>query len=316
MRVRCPVLVGRAAETAVLTAALAAVRGGAGRAVFVSGEAGVGKSRLAREVVAAAGELTAVVGRCVEGELAAPLRPWAEVAMSLTRAALPRRELLGPYAAVLGGLVPEWAALDGEQPTGPLLGEALLRLLRATAPAGGVVVLEDVHWADPETLAVLEYVCDHLAEVPVLLVVTLRDGGRAGALADALVARGCGVEVPLEPLDAVAVAAMVHACGLVDDGRAAAAEGLPLLVEELLGDRGTGVPRSFTASVAARVAQLGPVGGRARRRCWAARSTGGSWPTWRVRGRGPRWTPRCSPGCSPRTATATSFATRSPARPC
>jgi len=103
-------------------------------------------------------------------------------------------------------------------------------------------------------------VCDHLAEVPVLLVVTLRDGGRAGALADALVARGCGVEVPLEPLDAVAVAAMVHACGLVDDGRAAAAEGLPLLVEELLGDRGA---RSFTASVAGRVAQLGPVGGHA-----------------------------------------------------
>ena len=55
MRVRCPVLVGRATELAVFTAALEAVRRGEGRAVFVSGEAGVGKSRLVREVVAAAG---------------------------------------------------------------------------------------------------------------------------------------------------------------------------------------------------------------------------------------------------------------------
>ena len=186
--------------------------------------------------------------------------------MSLTRAApLPDREALGPYAAVLGRLVPEWGALAGEPPTAPLLGEALLRLLRAMAPQGCVVVLEDVHWADPETLAVLEYVCDHVADEAVLLAVTLRDtdGGRAGALADALVDRGAAVAVSLGPLDAVAVAAMVRACGVDDDGSAAAAEGLPLLVEELLGDRGAGVPRSLTASVARRVAQLEPVGRRA-----------------------------------------------------
>ncbi len=266
MRVRCPVLVGRAAELAVFTTALDAARRGEGRAVFVSGEAGVGKTRLVREVVAAAGDTTVVVGRCVEGDLPSPLRPLAEATMSLSRAApLPDREVLGPYAAVLGRLVPEWGALAGEPPTAPLLGEALLRLLRAMAPQGCLVVLEDVHWADPETLAVLEYVCDHVADEAVLLAVTLRDtdGGRAGALADALVARGAAVAVSLGPLGAPAVAAMVRACGIDDDGSAAAAEGLPLLVEELLGDRGAGVPRSLTASVARRVAQLEPVGRRA-----------------------------------------------------
>ena len=87
MRVRCPVLVGRSAELAVFTAALAAARRGEGRAVFVSGEAGVGKTRLVREVVAAAGDTTVVVGRCVEGDLPSPLRPLAEATMSLTRAA-------------------------------------------------------------------------------------------------------------------------------------------------------------------------------------------------------------------------------------
>jgi DNA-binding CsgD family transcriptional regulator len=262
VRVRCPVLVGRSAELAVFTGAFETLGRGQGRAVIVTGEPGVGKSRLVREVGAAAGATTVVVGRCVEGDHPSPLRPWAEATMSLTRAApLPAREVLGPYAAVLGRLVPEWGALVGEPPTGPLLGEAVLRLLRAMAPQGCVVVLEDVHWADPETLAVLEYVCDHVVDEAVLLVVTLRDtdSGRAAALADALVARGSALPVPLGPLDAAGVSEMVRACGVDDDGTAAAAEGLPLLVEELLGERG--VPRTFAGSVTGRVAQLG-LGGR------------------------------------------------------
>ena len=58
MRVRCPVLVGRADELAVCTGVLSAVRRGEGRAVLVAGEAGVGKSRLVREVAATARDTT------------------------------------------------------------------------------------------------------------------------------------------------------------------------------------------------------------------------------------------------------------------
>ena len=53
----------------------------------------------------------------------------------------------------------------------------MLQLLRRLARPGGslLLVLEDLHWADPDTLAVLEYLSDNLAAEPVLCVVTCRD---------------------------------------------------------------------------------------------------------------------------------------------
>ena len=45
-----------------------------------------------------------------------------------------------------------------------MLGEGVLRLLTTVAPDGCLVVLEDLHWADGESLAVIEYLCDHAAE--------------------------------------------------------------------------------------------------------------------------------------------------------
>jgi MoxR-like ATPase len=64
-QVLCPVLVGRDEEARRLQAALAAAGAGRGSAVFLAGEAGIGKSRLVREIVRAAGErgLTVLAGR-------------------------------------------------------------------------------------------------------------------------------------------------------------------------------------------------------------------------------------------------------------
>ena len=53
-------------------------------------------------------------------------------------------------------------------------GEAVLQLLRRLAPTGMVVVLEDLHWADPDTVALVEYLGDNLASERVLCVMTLR----------------------------------------------------------------------------------------------------------------------------------------------
>jgi len=101
-QVRCPSLVGRHTELAVLVELLGAARRGAGTVVFLSGEAGIGKSRMAREVsaLAATAGLPAVVGRAVSGASSAPLRPFVEATLALARRhGLPDRSELGPYAA-------------------------------------------------------------------------------------------------------------------------------------------------------------------------------------------------------------------------
>ena len=60
-------------------------------------------------------------------------------------------------------------------------GEAVLQLLRRLAgPAGLLLVLEDLHWADPDTLAVVEYLSDNLAAEPVLCVATCRERDPVG----------------------------------------------------------------------------------------------------------------------------------------
>ena len=252
-QVLCPVLVGRDEEARRLKAALAAAEAGRGGAVFLTGEAGIGKSRLVRETVRAAGELglTVLVGRAVAGGVPTPFRPFAEALTSAGRAGrLPASAELDPFRPVLGRLVPEWRqpqATPGEESL-VFLGEAVLRLLRALAPqAGCVIVLEDLHWADRESLALLEYLADNLAAEPLLCVATLRDEGpgmagtQASALASALAARGSAAVLPLARLDQAAMADMARACldaadlpDVVHAVVAERAEGIPFLVEEVL----------------------------------------------------------------------------------
>ena len=251
-QVLCPVLVGRDEEARRLRAALAAAGTGRGSTVFLSGEAGIGKSRLVREIARAAGEsgLPVLAGRAVAGGAPTPFRPFAEALTSAGRAGrLPAGEELGPFRPVLGRLIPEWRPpqpVPGEE-TPVFLGEAVLRLLRALAPqAGCVLVLEDLHWADQETLTLLEYLADNLAAERVLCLATLREagyqeGGEAAALASALAARGSAAMLALGRLGPTAMADMARACldtahlpAAVHEFVAGRAEGIPFLVEEVL----------------------------------------------------------------------------------
>jgi hypothetical protein len=63
-----------------------------------------------------------------------------------------------------------------------ILGEAVLRLLSDLGGKGTVLVLEDLHFADPETVAIVEYLADNLAGERVLCVATLRDTEPSTAL--------------------------------------------------------------------------------------------------------------------------------------
>ncbi len=248
-QVLCPVLVGRDEETGQLQAALAAAGAGRGSTVFLTGEAGIGKSRLVRELARAAGarDLTVLTGRAVATGVPTPFRPFAEALVSAVRAgSLPASPELDPFRPALGRLVPEWRQPQGAAGDESLvfLGEAVLRLLRAvSADAGCLLVLEDLHWADRETLALLEYLADNLAGERVLCVGTLRgeEGDGPAGLASALKARGSAAVLPLGRLDLAMVADMAEACvgaarlpDAVQSFVAARAEGIPFLVEEIL----------------------------------------------------------------------------------
>jgi DNA-binding CsgD family transcriptional regulator len=290
----CPTVIGRDQELRAINDALADVQEGDGRALFLLGEAGIGKSRLAREAAAAAQErgMTVLRGRAVQAPSPVPYRPLAEALCTAVRSGgPPDAPELSPFRPALGRLVPEWREerLEGADDSVVVLGEAVLRFLRVTAADRGcLVILEDLHWADPESLMIIEYLVDNLASEPVLCVATLRveEDTAAFQLARQLDARRVCPTFDLSRLDESEVEGMVTAC--LDAATAprevvalaSRADGLPFLVEELLaGTASTGalvydghswtlsesvdpvVPLTFADSVRRR---LGPLGAEAR----------------------------------------------------
>ncbi|MFG2332633.1 helix-turn-helix transcriptional regulator [Streptomyces sp. NPDC048604] len=253
MRATSSVIVGRDTEVGLLGDALEGVAKGAGRAVFLVGEAGIGKTRLAGECAyrAYAKDMPVLRGRATSTGLVVPLRPLAEALSSRFRAAgAPDDPELAPYRPALAGLVPEWRAA-ASAPAYPNslveLAEALLRLLAVLGRERGcVILLEDLHDADIETIAVVEYVVDNVADLPVLLVGTLRpDPGPALDLALAAELRNTAAVRELRPLGEDAVRAMVDACLDAGPGEVPPAAhrrlseragGNPYLVEVLLAD--------------------------------------------------------------------------------
>ena len=164
----CPELVGRAEEVAVLRGRVEAAAQRRGGVVVLVGEAGTGKSRLVDEVSAAGRECDAAVlfGRAVPGANPVPYRPLTEALLAAFRAASPpdAPELAG-FAGHLGRIVPAWrvGTVSGSDESPVLVSEAAVRLLALLGRGRGcVLVLEDLHWADPETIGTVDYFADAL----------------------------------------------------------------------------------------------------------------------------------------------------------
>jgi tetratricopeptide (TPR) repeat protein len=196
----CPVLVGREAFVAALQERLRQAKEGQGQVLLLSGEAGIGKSRLVTEAKASArrGGFTVMQGNCFEPDRALPYAP----ILDLLRALIANRgaTYLKPFAPELIKLLPELGALLPDVAPTPLfepeqekrrhfqtLAQCLLAAAGGDHAGSGEhvgsgervgsplqVVIEDLHWCDDTTLEFLLYLARRLANSPILLLLTYR----------------------------------------------------------------------------------------------------------------------------------------------
>ena len=187
-------LVGRSAELAVLVDAARRAATGAGQAVVVSGEPGIGKTRLAEELVvdAVAEGFVVAWARCQESAASAPYWGYSQIAEQIVAAGVISDAARDDISAAGGGV----HTIDPGADRTTLHGTMVAALRSASRPL--LVVVDDLQWADPWSLRALEFVAGALATMPVLLVATVRPvradapGALAGCLAE--LARQAGTE--------------------------------------------------------------------------------------------------------------------------
>ncbi len=180
--------IGREKESGRLIARLRDLRAGRGGVVMVAGEPGIGKTRIASEFAETARGAGATVlwGRCYEGEWAPPFAPFVEVIREHTRSPSGvEATSTGVDRGVMDRLAPllqhePFDAADGQalQPDQErfLLLDAVSDFLEAAAARAPLVcVLDDLHWADRGSIAMLQHAARALAHHPVLFVGTYRD---------------------------------------------------------------------------------------------------------------------------------------------
>ena len=182
-------LVGRATESAQLEQHWHQAQQARGHLVLLSGEPGVGKTRLAQELIAHVQQAGATLmrGGCYEYEATTPYLPFIEAFRQWAH-----RTSTDQLRSALGGTAPEIAKLAPEIETklGPLTPNAALppnderlrlfdnvaRLLQALAASRGLLLfVDDLHWADQGTLSLLHYLLRNLRHERVLVLGAYRE---------------------------------------------------------------------------------------------------------------------------------------------
>ncbi|MDQ2786631.1 MAG: AAA family ATPase, partial [Chloroflexota bacterium] len=234
-----PLLVGRERERGVLRDRLRAVLDGRGGLALVGGPAGIGKTALAQIIgnEAAARDVHVLTGRCYDLAETPPYGPW--------------REILGAAPAVLGVALP--APFTGDTFPDDMPSQMalfvhirdVLTTLAARQPL--LLVLEDLHWADPSSLDLLRFLNHAVRTAPLFILGTYRGDELDRAhplyqLFPALVRESDATRVDLRPLTDEDIRSFVHARYTLMDTEerrlatylTVRSEGNPLFLGELL----------------------------------------------------------------------------------
>jgi predicted ATPase/DNA-binding CsgD family transcriptional regulator len=282
-----PILIGRARELAALASLIDGARAGLGRTALIRGESGIGKSRLATQAqsVALAHRFLILRAECFQSDTAYPYAPLLDLLRAFFVAHPPTlltaleeplvRELvrlLPDLTLLLPDVAPSYPGQPSDSQQHKLrLGILLTQILSNQAAQQPVlVIIEDVHWCDESSLALLLYLVRRCTRQRLLFLFTYRSEELSPALSHWLAQldrEHLALELDLRPLSQSEVAIMLQAIFAAPYAAPAAlvntmytlTEGNPFFVEELLKSLiATGELRSVGGTWAFRSDQFDP----------------------------------------------------------
>ena len=158
---------GRMKERALLHEAFVQAKTGHGQVVLVGGEAGIGKTTLVRNLLqdAAVAPALCLQSQCYDLTTTPPYGPWLDLFSSASRA-LDDPPVPPAFAVGYLGVVTDQAKLYAD---------VREFVVRAAASTTVLIVMEDLHWADPASLELLRYLAPRIGSLRVLLLLTYRD---------------------------------------------------------------------------------------------------------------------------------------------
>ena len=255
----CPALIDRVGDLATLHRLIDQAKDGRGQVALLSGEAGIGKSRLAAETkaYAVAQDFLLLQGNCFQADLACPYAPLLDLLRSSAA-----KQLVAALASDLAAFAREWHQLLPDivhvphdlAPLSPLepkqekhrLFTALAAFFTGQAAQQPVLlIIEDLHWSDDSSLEFLHYLAQRCSAYSLLILLTYRSDEvrpNLGHFLAQLDRERLAQEISLTPLTRGGVDAMLRAIFALPrsarlelpDSIYALTEGNPFFVEEIL----------------------------------------------------------------------------------